>query len=201
MHIISYVKENDEFIKPLFRKGMYCKYVERYNFETPTPIYYRKDFVSGMVETNLPGMSDLVRQSREMAMVLKELHGAYYDETAKAAVFTNMVHLSVDGAVKSFDLNIRPGFKYFPEFRRKVKVLRAVVDPSDRRLGRSESFSMWYIPLRDYADAGADSEMRKFAKTSPEYSTIPLSGEYCLFLGSLQCTLTNVAIRLNNGGL
>lgn len=85
------------------------RYVEIYNFESGAPAYRRHDLVSGAVETNLPGMADLAKQSTEVADVLKTLYAAYCGDAATGRCSANSVHFNVDGAVKTFALKTRNG--------------------------------------------------------------------------------------------
>ena len=192
LKIITYAKENDEFVKPFFRAGRRMKYVESYNFESGTVIYRHHDLVSGAVETNLPGMADLARQSTEVADVLQTLYAAYCEQPVAGRSGANQVHFNVEGAVRTFALKMTRGRTAVPVLSRKLTALYADIQPAVDSDGGNESFSMWCMPFREFARDTHDPELKKLAAASLECSMLPLSGEYGLFLGAIQCTLTNI---------
>ena len=192
LKMITYAKENDEFIKPFFRKGRRMKYIEIYNFECGGVTYRHHDLVSGTVETNLPGMTDLARQSTEVADVLQTLYAAYRLQSGEEYSVTNKIHFNVGGVVKTFTLQMKKSRISVPLLARKLDALHSDIQPQDDGDSRNESFSMWCVPFREFAAKTRDPELKKLAATSLEYSMLPLSGEYSLFLGAIECTLTNI---------
>jgi hypothetical protein len=82
-----------------------------------------------------------------------------------------------------------------PVLSRKLDVLFADVRPVDDSDGQRESFSMWCVPFNVFAEEIRDPEMKELAGMSIEYSMLPLSGEYCLFLGAIDCDLTNICVQ------
>ena len=195
LKIIMYAKQNDEFVKPLFRAGRRMKYVESYNFESGAVAYRHHDLVSGAVETNLPGMADLARQSTELADVLQTLYAAYREQPVAGRSIANKVHFNVDGAVRTFTLKMTKGRASVPVLSRKLTGLYADIQPEADTDGGNESFSMWCVPFREFSRETRDPELKKLAATSLECSMLPLSGEYGLFLGAIQCTLTNICTQ------
>jgi hypothetical protein len=191
LKIIKYAKQNDEFIKPLFRKGRRMKYIEIYNFESGGLDYRRHDLVSGVVETNLAGMADLARQGTEVAGVLQALYAAYLETPVVNNSVVNKVHFNVDGVVRTFDLKMKKGRTSVPVLPRKITALYADIQPAEDGGSRDGSFSMWCMPFREFPVV-SDSRL---AATSLECSMVPLSGEYGLFLGAIQCTLTNIFVQ------
>ena len=81
-----------------------------------------------------------------------------------------------------------------PTLARQVTALYAEVQPEADGKGRSESFSMWCMPFRQYAHAKTNGPLQQLADDSLDCSMVPLSGEYALFLGALQCTLSQMAV-------
>jgi hypothetical protein len=198
LRIITYAKVNDETIKPFFGAGRRMNYVETYDFESGGLNYRRHDLVSGAVETNLPGMADLARQSTEVADVLRALYAAYHDEAAAKPSVAPSVHFNVDGAVRTFGLKMKRGRTSVPVLSRKVAALYADVYPKEDHGSRNESFSMWCVPFRSFSRETQDMELKTLGQTSLECSMLPLSGEYSLFLGAIQCTLTNICTQAND---
>lgn len=192
LKMVTYAKENDEFIKPFFRKGRRMKYIEIYNFEGDAVTYRHHDLVSGAVETNLPGMTDLAKQSTEVADVLRTLYAAYRLEPGTEYAVTNKIHFNVAGVVKTFALKMKKSRVSVPLLSHKLDALHGDIQPEDDRDGQNESFSMWCVPFREFAAETRDPELKKLAATSLDYSMLPLSGEYSLFLGAIECTLTNI---------
>ena len=190
LKIVTYVKHNDEFIKPFFMEGRHMNYVEVYDFESGTLKYRHHDLISGAVETNLPGMADLARQSMEVADVLQTLLAAYRGQAVTGRPVANEVHFNVDGAVRTFALKTQTGRTSVPFLSRKIEALYADVQPVADSDGPDESFSMWCMPFRDFSRETRDPELKKLGATSLECSMLPLSGEYGLFLGAIECTLT-----------
>ncbi len=197
LRIITYAKENDETIKPFFGAGRRMKYVEAYDFRSGGLTYRHHDLISGAVETNLPGMADLARQSTEVADVLRTLYAAYHDEAAAKRPVANSVHFNVDGAVRTFGLTMKRGRAWVPVLSRKLAALYADVSPEEDHGSRNESFSMWCVPFRTFARETQDQELKTLGETSLEYSMVPLLGEYSLFLGAIQCTLTGICTQAN----
>ena len=195
LKILTYAKQNDEFIKPLFMKGRRMKYVEVYNFESGALNYRHHDLVSGAVETNLPGMADLAKQSTEMADVLQTLYAAYREETVAGRPAADKVHFNVEGAVRTFALKTKRGRTSVPVLSPRLSALYADIQPEAEGDSRNESFSMWCMPFREFSAQTPDAELKKLAATSLECSMLPLSGEYSLFLGAIQCTLTNICTQ------
>ncbi|MEI7879326.1 MAG: hypothetical protein WCI95_00495 [bacterium] len=195
LKIITYAKHNDEFIKPFFSPGRRMSYVEIYNFEAGTPTYRHHDLFSGTVETNLPGMADLAKQSTEVANVFQTLYAAYSGQPAPHHARANTVHFNVDGTVRTFDLKMKKGRVSALALPGKFSALYADIQPEKDSDGRNESFSMWCVPFRQFAHDTSDPELKKLAKTSLEWSMLPLSGEYGLFLGAIQCTLTKICVQ------
>jgi hypothetical protein len=195
LKILTYAKRNDEYIKPLFRKGRRMDYVEVYDFESGALNYRHHDLVTGTVETNLPGKAELARQSTEVAEVLQTLNAAYRDEPVPDHSAAKAVHFNVDGTVKTFTLSMKKGMIPVPFLSMKLNALHGDIAPEDGHGGRSESFSMWCIPFREFSGKTRDSELQKLAASGIECSMIPLAGEYSLFLGSLHCTLAGVCVQ------
>jgi hypothetical protein len=195
LRIITYAKQNDEVIKPFFGKVRVMKYRELYDFESGDLIYRRHDLTTGAVETNLANRADLARQSTEVADVLQSLYASYHDHSILERVGANKVHFNVEGAVRTFVLRMTKGSLTVPVLSRRVVALYAEVRPEERSATLNESFSMWCVPFRDFARETQDPELKKLAGMSLEYSMLPLSGEYALFMGSLQCTLTNICAQ------
>jgi hypothetical protein len=79
-----------------------------------------------------------------------------------------------------------------PVLSQRLSALYADIQPEAEGGSRSESFSMWCMPFREFAAQTSDAELKKLAATSLASSMLPLSGEYSLFLGAIQCTLTNI---------
>jgi hypothetical protein len=192
LRLLVYAKENDEYIKPLFMKGRRMKYVEVYDFESGMLSYRHHDLVAGTVETNLPGIADLAKQSTEMADVLQTLHAAFSEDTTASRPAADKVHFNVEGAVRTFALKMKHGRTSVPVLSQRLSALYADIQPEAEGGSRSESFSMWCMPFREFAAQTSDAELKKLAATSLASSMLPLSGEYSLFLGAIQCTLTNI---------
>ena len=192
LKLITYVKRNDEFIKPFFGKGRRMSYTEEYNFESAAMTYRRHDFVTGTVETNLQGMADLARQSTEVADVIRTLYASYQGVPVVGRPVVDKIHFNVDGAVRTFELKMKMGRTSVPVLSRKLMALYADMKPGAGCADRNESFSMWCVPFREFSRETHDVKLQQLAETSLECSMVPLSGEYALFLGSLQCTLTTV---------
>ena len=104
----------------------------------------------------------------------------------------NRIHFNVGGVVKTFGLKLEKSRLSVPILCGKCDALHADIQPEDDRDARNESFSMWCMPFRDFAGKTRDPELKKLAATSLHYSMLPLAGEYSLFLGAIECTLTNV---------
>lgn len=201
LKLIVYAKQNDEFIKPFFGTGRRMKYNELYNFESAGLTYRRHDLLSGVVETNLPGMADLAKQSTEVGEVLRILYANYRGDPAVGNVMMNKVHFNVDGAVRAFTLKMKKSRTSVPVLSRRLVALYADIQPGKDGDSRNESFSMWCMPFREFSREMHDPELRKLGETSMECSMLPLSGEYALFLGALKCILTGVRIQpLDNSG-
>ena len=197
LRLITYVKINDEFIKPLFRKGRRMKYVESYDFEKGGLNYYRRDLASGATETNLVNGADLSAQSTEVADVLKSLYAAYCVQKGRdESKLGPRVHFNVEGTVRTFELYARKGKTSVPILRKPVDALNCHVRRADGDEDRNEGFAMWTIPFKVLAEGTNDKELKAVAETSIEWSMVPLSGRYELFLGGINCTVTNVAVRL-----
>jgi hypothetical protein len=197
LRIITYAKVNDEYIKPFFGAGRRMTYVETYDFQSGGLTYRRHDAVSGAVETNLPGMADLAKQSTEVGDVLRALDAAYRHDGAAKPPVENSVHFNVDGAVRTFALQMKRGRIWVPVLSRKLTALYADVSPKEEHAGRNESFSMWCVPFRAFSRETQDPELKTLGETSLEYSMLPLSGEYSLFLGAIQCTLTSICTQVS----
>ena len=195
--IIRYVKKNDEVITPFFGRERRTNYSEVYDFESGALTYRHYDQISGAVGSNLVNMTDMQVQSKEVADVLQSLFAAYQRQPAEANICGNKVHFNVDGTVMSFELKTRKGRVAVPALSQKIGALYADIQPVAGCDGGSESFSMWCVPFRDFAKEKRDPALSQLAETSQACSMLPLSGEYALFLGSLQCTLTNVCAEVN----
>ncbi|MEI6564920.1 MAG: hypothetical protein WCO42_11510, partial [bacterium] len=97
--------------------------------------------------------------------------------------------------VRTFDLKMKKGRVSALALPGKFSALYADIQPEKDSDGRNESFSMWCVPFRQFAHDTSDPELKKLAKTSLEWSMLPLSGEYGLFLGAIQCTLTKICVQ------
>ncbi len=197
LKIIRYVKKNDEVIKPFFGGERRTNYSEVYDFESGALSYRHYDQLTGAVGSNLVNMADMQTQSKEVADVLQALYAAYQQPSAAGKVCENKVHFNVDGTVMSFELKTRKGRVSVPALPHKIGALFADIQPVKGSDGVSESFSMWCVPFREFAKEKRDPALCQLAEASQTYSMLPLSGEYALFLGSLQCTLTNVCAEVN----
>ncbi len=192
LQIIRYAKTNDETIKPFFGRERRSRYQELYDFEAGALRYRHVDQLTGTVESNLVNMVEMVEQNKELAQLLRTLFRAYCGASDRPEEEPAKVHFNVDGTVVAFELATRKGRVAVPALERKVGALYADVQPVKGSVGSSESFSIWCVPFRDFAREAADPALEHLAETSLECSMLPLQGEYALFLGSLQCTLTNV---------
>ena len=194
--IIRYVKKNDEVIKPFFGRERRSNYSEVYDFESGALTYRHYDQLTGIVGSNLVNMADMQVQSKEVADVLQSLFAAYQQPDA-GNICGNKVHFNVDGTVMTFELKTRMGRVAVPALPQKIGALYADIQPVTGSDGGSESFSMWCVPFRDFAKEKRDPALCQLAETSQTCSMLPLSGEYALFLGALQCTLTNACAEVN----
>jgi hypothetical protein len=197
LRIITYAKVNDEIIKPFFGAGRRMAYVESYDFQSGGLTYRRRDLVSGAVETNLPGMADLARQSTEVGDFLRTLDAAYRDDEAAKIPAANPVHFNVDGAVRAYALKLKRGRIRVPLLSRKLTAVYADIFPKEGHSDRSASISMWCVPFYAFSRETQDPELMTLGETSPMYSMLPLSGECSLFLGAIECTLTGICTQVN----
>lgn len=195
LKIITYAKRNDEFIKPFLRKGIRMKNIEIYDFESGQLSYRHHDLLSGVVETNLPGIADLSKQSTEVASVFQTLYAAYHGTPLPQESLASTVHFNVDGAVKTFGLQTKKGRTYALANPEKFSALYVDIQPANEGDSQNQSFSMWCVPFRLFADGTTNQELKNLAQTSLEWSMLPLSGELGLFLGSIQCTLTKIFVQ------
>jgi hypothetical protein len=153
--------------------------------------------VSGAVETNLPGMADLARQSTEVGDFLRTLDAAYRDDEAAKIPAANPVHFNVDGAVRAYALKLKRGRIRVPLLSRKLTAVYADIFPKEGHSDRSASISMWCVPFYAFSRETQDPELMTLGETSPMYSMLPLSGECSLFLGAIECTLTGICTQVN----
>jgi hypothetical protein len=107
------------------------------------------------------------------------------------------VHFNVEGAVRPFALKMKRGRTSVPVLSRRLTALYADVYPKEDSGSRNESFSMWCLPFRAFSMETRDPELKMLGETSLECSMLPLSGEYSLFLGAIQCTLTGICTQAN----
>ena len=192
--ILRYVKMNNESIKPFLGAVRHSHYSEVYDFETGGVAYRRHDWITGSDGTNLVNRVDLARQAHEVADVLRTLYARYLDQPIMAGREGCCVHFNVEGEIVTFGLSTRRKETVVPALGRRVAALYAEVEPETGGKGRSESFSMWCMPFRHYAHATTNGPLQQLADDSLDCSMLPLSGEYALFLGTLQCTLSQVAV-------
>jgi hypothetical protein len=197
LRIITYAKVNDEYIKPFFGAGRRVSYVESYDFQSDGLDYRRHDLISGGVETNPPCIADLARQRTEVGDVLRTLYAACRNEASAKPPVAPPMHFNVDGAVRPFVLKMKRGRTSVPVLSRRLTALYADVYPKEDSCSRNESFSMWCLPFRAFSIETPDPELKMLGETSLECTMLPLSGEYSLFLGAIQCTLTGICTQAN----
>ena len=194
LKIIRYVKKNDEVIRPFFSRERRMNYSEVYDFESGALAYHRYDHISGTEATNLVNMADLAKQGAEVSDVLQTLFASYHELPVVGHPHANTVHFNVEGTIRTFELRMMKGKTMASVLGRKIVALYADVQPVAGSDGRSESFSMWCLPFRDFARETQDPALKQLAEISLECSMVPLSGEYALFLGALDCVLTHVQV-------
>ena len=200
LHLITYVKANDEYVKPLFRAGRRMKYVEVYDFSGGGLDYFHRDLVSGAVDTNLVNREALARQSREISDVLKGLYNAYLSPAARQEVkLEPKAHFTVDGAVQTFDLYAIRKQVSVPVLGRRVDALDCRLQRQDGSENQDEAFSMSCVPLRSFAAWKGARDLQDVAAGSLEWTMVPLSGRLELFIGGIDCTMTNVVVRSGPG--
>jgi hypothetical protein len=193
---LVYMKDADEILNPLFGSESRNRYVEVYDFEGGALRFRRIDALKETVQTNLVGASDLVRQGKEIPIMLKIMSAVYNGQRAMLTHDTAFrIHVNIDGVVTPFGVVTRRDDTPVRLLGQRLPALRVDVSPAPEAHGRGRTLELWTASFADVADYTGDTFLIRCADEAPDWNMIPLVADYGLAIGYVRGYMTSLSAR------
>lgn len=193
---LVYRKEVDEYVNPMFRSPKTTKYVEMYDFESGNLRFFRRDYITGTVTTNLSLEADPAGPGREIPVMLKTMAAVYRGKRPMLRPRDGFrIFVTIDGVETPFVVTTERDDTPMDILGDPLAALRADATPAPEARGRGRPASLWVAPFPDIARHADDAAMLRVAQQSPSWCMVPLVADYALVIGSVRAWLTDIAVR------
>lgn len=192
---IYYVKRRDEHINPLFGAESRARFLEVYDLESGLLRFFRRDLLAGTETTNLVGTTDIARQGREIATMLRTMSDVFYggrNLLGKEDGFR--VYVNIEGVVTPFLVTTVLSETPMPIMGRRIPALRVDVEPAPKAHGRGRNVTIWMTSLKELAARVGAPELVALAAENPSWSMVPLVADYGLAIGYMRGHMTDIRI-------
>lgn len=192
LNTILYMKKTDEYINPPIKKARRIEHTAVYDLESGSLDYYAHNYLTGEIQTNLTGASDMATQGKEVSKVLQMVSDVYHgrrDLITPESDFRLMINC--DGLAVPFAAQTSRGSLSMLD--RVWPTLCAEVMPAHEAPKiRSRDFSMWATSFEEMASQLDDPVLKQLAAETPAWGMTPLLANYGLALGYIRCALTDI---------
>ncbi|MDA3798079.1 MAG: hypothetical protein PF692_03255 [Kiritimatiellae bacterium] len=193
---IIYTKDTDEYMNPLFKTPTIVKNFEVYEMLPDGSLdYFREDFTSGTITTNMDGAAELIEQGKGISSNIKMISEMYY---GKQEFITHdsdyRIHFNVDGVVKPFSVTSNKEKAPVKLKGKEPESIKVRAQLAKEATGKGGAMNFWAAPFKDIANLMNDKDLLKAGKNLPEWSVVPLVMDYDLKLGFIRCSIDDISI-------
>ena len=192
---LLYIRSADQRMNPIFGQRRSSRHLKVYDLECGNMDYYHEDYLRGLTNSVLNGSTNLMRQGREVAGLMKLMSAVYLREQPPVT-FTNSptIYVDMDAEVRPFVAQTR-----FSQVRTaitdgRMPGLRVDVKTSPECKGAHGRLITWITSLRELSAKVKDADLIKAADESPPWSIVPLAFEYDLTIGCLYGAIQEIHV-------
>jgi len=195
LNTIYYIKRTDEYINPPFKKDKRVDSLAVYDLEHGGLDYYERNYLTGTVQTNVSGASDMVKQGREVSAVLQLLSEVYTGRRESITPDSDFrIQVNCDGVAIPFAARTKRG--QLKIMGKRWPILIADVMPAKEAPKiKSRKFRMWVTSFSEVAGQLDDPVLKQLADEAPVWGMTPLLIDYGLTLGSIRCAITTIETK------
>lgn len=192
LNTIYYIKKTDEYINPPFKQARRIEHTAIYDLESGTLDYHAQNYLTGEIQTNLTGATDMAAQGKEVSKILQMVSDVYHnrrDLITPESDFRLMINC--DGVAIPFAA--RTSRENLSIMGIEWPTLCAEVLPAEEAPKiRNRDFSMWATSFEEIASRLDDPALKKLAAETPAWGMTPLLANYGLALGYIRCAITDI---------
>jgi hypothetical protein len=190
-----YVRRANERIAMPLMSRKEVNYLDAYDLENGSLSYYREDFMSGTVTTNLPGGQSFADQGRDISSMVKIISSIYHGKRSLIeASEPYLIRANINGVIRSLAVTAKDAQSPVRLGGVHPGSIRISVREMDGEKAGDECFVLWASSFRDIAGKTSDSSLVGIANMSPAWSMIPLATDYTLCIGSIRCSMTAIGL-------
>jgi hypothetical protein len=194
LHSILYIKDFDQHLNPVFGRTRDARTFERYDLQTGTLDYYRKDYLTGVVLTNMTGGEKLAEQSRGVYGALDMMLSAYSIQATNSDATARMpIHVNIEGKVAKFELVMDRRASPIDFNGIETPSLRVRTQPAPTSEVKPKDCEIWSIPFSQAARTLNDEPLLMIARRAPLNCMMPLTVDYEMTLGYIRGSLTSLS--------
>jgi hypothetical protein len=195
MQALVFSKQTDEFLNPLIGRAKVTRSISVYDVQSGRVDYEQRDFMRGVVSTNLANPEALLEVSRRIRPVLEHLvdrcrAGGSDDGSAEKA----RIGVNMDGRVVA--LRFRTEAERSPGCfgRRRLPAVRVDTVAERGSAVKPRDFHAWSMGFAELARQVGDPALERAAREAPVQSVVPLVIDYELGLGSVRSSMTAIRV-------
>lgn len=195
MQALIFSKQTDEFLNPLIGRTKVTQCISVYDVQSGRVEYEQRDFMRGVVSTNLANPEALMEVSRRIRPVLEHLvercrAGGSDDGSAEKA----RIGVNMDGRVVA--LRFRTEAERSPGCfgRQRLPTVRVDTVADRDSAVKPRDFHAWSMGFAELARQLGDPALERAAREAPVQSVVPLVIDYELGLGSVRSSMTAIRV-------
>lgn len=195
MNALVFAKETDERLRPVFGRTSVSHAVSSYDTQSGNLEYFRNNFVTGSVSTNLAAPGAIYELSRKIGGIMSFLAARYLqDPSAALQADAGKIAVNLDGQVVKLELLTKPATSPVCLDRQRLKSLRIETAMERGAQVRAREFHAWGMLFKDLAAVVGDDELKQAAATAPVNAVVPLVMDYELALGSVRVVMRSSGV-------
>jgi hypothetical protein len=200
MNALVFAKETDERLNPIFGRTSLSRAVSCYDTQSGSLDYYRNNFVTGNLSTNLTAPEAIFDLSRRVGVVMGFLEARYLQgESATVTPDAGKIAVNLDGQVVKVALVTEPAKSPACFDKRRFSTLHIETAMDRNAPVRAREFHAWGMLFRDLAAEIGDDSLKQAAEKAPINALVPLVMDYELALGSVRVVMKSSIVGDSSG--
>jgi hypothetical protein len=192
LNALVFGKDTDEYLNPLIGRKKVTRTVSCYDTQSGGLDYAQRDFLTGVVTTNVSNPQALLSLSRQIGPLAAFLIKSYRGQSTGPD--DGKVCANADGEVVTLIMQTRQeGSPAFFQHQR-LSSLHVETVPAKGTRVRVYDFEGWAVPFDELANRYGDEALRTEARTATVETVVPLVMQYALGLGSIRATLCDMGV-------
>ncbi len=190
MNALVFAKETDERLRPVFGRTSVSHAISSYDTQSGNLQYFRNNFITGNVSTNLTAPEAIYELSRKIGGIMSFLAASYLqDPSAVLQADAGKIAVNLDGQVVKLELLTKPAKSPVCLDRQRLKSLQIETAMERGAPVRAREFHAWGMLFKDLAVVVGDDGLKQAAATAPVNAVVPLVMDYELALGSVRVVM------------